>query len=100
MLSGPSDDVIQVDELYAICIHMVLELCSRDTQLDHTLSSGKSCIRLALCHDIKAADYAQNYICWHYILKSTCNVLLWFSLLYIRLVARFCLLVHGPFSLH
>ena len=27
VLSGPLDDVIQVDELDAICIHMVLELC-------------------------------------------------------------------------
>jgi len=34
VLSGPSDDIIQVDELGAIGIHIVLELCSRDTQLD------------------------------------------------------------------
>jgi len=34
--SGPSDNIIQVDELNAIGIHMVLELCSHDMQLDHT----------------------------------------------------------------
>ena len=74
MLSGPSDDVIQVDELDAIGKHVVLELCSRDTQLDHTLFFGKSRLMLALCHDLKAADYAQKYagiiftslacVCW------------------------------------
>jgi len=83
VLSGPSDDAIQVDELKAIGIYVVLKLCSRDTQLDHTLfacimSRLKSCqcwhnihkpiscslhieILLALCCDLKAADYAQNY---------------------------------------
>jgi len=30
-------------------------------ELDHTLFWGKSRIMLALCHDLKAADYAQNY---------------------------------------
>jgi len=61
VLSGPSDDIIQVDELDAIGIHVVLELCSCDMQLDHTNFLGKSHIMLALCHDLKAADYAQNY---------------------------------------
>jgi len=61
VLSGPSDDVIQVDELDAIVTHMVRELCSHGTQLDHTFFPEKSPIRLALCHDLKAADYAQNY---------------------------------------
>jgi len=61
MLSGPSDDVIQVDEPDAICIHMVLKLRSCDMQLEHTLFSRKSHIMLALCHNLKAADYAQNY---------------------------------------
>ena len=83
LLSGPSDDAIQVDELKAIGIYVVLKLCSRDTQLDHTffvciMPRFKSCrcwhnIRkpipcslhienlLALCCDLKAADYAQNY---------------------------------------
>ena len=62
-ISAFRTDVIQVDELEAIgmYIHMVLELCSRDTQFDHTHFSGKSCLMLALCCDIKAADYAQNY---------------------------------------
>ena len=39
-VSGPSGDIIQVDELDAIgiiYIHLVLELCSHDMQLDHTL---------------------------------------------------------------
>ena len=36
---------------------MVLELCSLDMQLDHTLFGGN----LALCCDLKAADYAQIY---------------------------------------
>ena len=53
--SGPSDDIIQVDELNAIGIHEVLELCSCDMQLEH------SHIVLALCHDLKVVDYAQNY---------------------------------------
>ena len=59
-ISAFRTDVIQVDELEAIgiYIHMVLEPCSCDTQLDHT---RKSCIMLALCCDLKAADYAQNY---------------------------------------
>jgi len=30
-------------------------------QLDHTLFLGKSRTMLALCHDLKAGDYAQNY---------------------------------------
>jgi len=60
VLSGPSNDVIQVDELDAIGIH-ILELCSLDTQLGLTLFSGKSHFMLALCHDLKAADYVQNY---------------------------------------
>jgi len=62
VLSGPSDDIIQDDELDAIGKHMVLELCSRDMQLDRTYFSGKSHTMLALCHDLKAADYAQNYV--------------------------------------
>ena len=61
MLSGPSDDIIQVDELDVNGKHVVLELCSRDLQLDHTIFLGKSHIMLALCHNLKAADYAQNY---------------------------------------
>ena len=61
VLSGPSDNIIQVDELDAIGIHVVIKLCSRDTQLDHTNFSGKSHIILALCHAFEAADYAQNY---------------------------------------
>jgi len=63
VLSGPSDDVIQVVELNAIGmnIHVVLKLWSRGMQLDHTLFFQKSCFMLALCHDLKAADYAQNY---------------------------------------
>ena len=40
VLSGPSDDIIQVDELDANCIHMVLELCLRDMQIHHTLFLG------------------------------------------------------------
>ena len=39
----------------------VLKLCSRDMQLDHTIFKGKSHIMLAFCHNLKAADYAQNY---------------------------------------
>ena len=63
VFSGPSDDVIQVDELYAIgiYIHVVLELWLHDIQLDHTFHWGKSCIMLALCDELKAANYAQNY---------------------------------------
>ena len=61
VLSGPSDNIIQVDELDAIGIHVVIKLCSRDTQLGHTNFSGKSHIILALCHAFEAADYAQNY---------------------------------------
>ena len=61
MLSGPSDDIIQVDELDGNCIHMVLELCLHDMLPDHTLFLGKSCAMLALCHDLNAGDYAQNY---------------------------------------
>ena len=61
MLSGPSDDIIQVDELNVNGKHVALELCSRDVQLDHTIFLGKSHIMLALCHNLKAADYAQNY---------------------------------------
>ena len=38
---GSSDDVIQVDELDAICIHMVLQLWSHDMQLEYTLFLGK-----------------------------------------------------------
>ena len=58
VLSGPSDDVIQVDELSAIGI---LELCSHDMQLDHTFFGENPIFMLAICHDLKAADYAQNY---------------------------------------
>jgi len=61
MLSGPSDNIIQVDGLDAIGMHVVLEQCSRDMQRDHTNFLGKSHIMLALCHVLKAADYAQNY---------------------------------------
>ena len=68
MLSGPSDDIIQVDELDAIGIHVVFEPCSCDTQFDHTNFSGKFHIMLVLCHVLKAADYAQK-LCWHNILK-------------------------------
>jgi len=32
----PSDNVIQVNEFDAFGIHVVLELCLRDTQLGHT----------------------------------------------------------------
>ena len=58
--------LVSVLSLHSRChwhIHnMVLELYSRDTQLDHTLFGGKSRIILALCQcrDLKAADYAHN----------------------------------------
>jgi len=41
VLSEPSDDIIKVDELDAIGIDVGLELCSHDTQLDHTILRGK-----------------------------------------------------------
>ena len=64
VLSGPSDDIIQIDELDAIGINVVLYLScasSRDMQLDHTIFKGKSHIMLAFCHNLIGADYAQNY---------------------------------------
>ena len=50
--------MIQVDELDAVGIH-VLELCLLDTQLGLTLFFWN--FMLALCHDLKVADYVQNY---------------------------------------
>ena len=47
--------------------HVVLKLCSCGMQFDHTLFSGKSHNMLALCNDLKAANYAQ--LCWHNISK-------------------------------
>ena len=41
VLSGPSYNIVQVDELDSIGIHVGLELCSCDTQLDHTIFGGK-----------------------------------------------------------
>ena len=63
MLPGPLDDVIQVDELDAIGIHMVLELCSCDTQLGHTpfFFFGKIPYYSSIMPQFKAADYAQYY---------------------------------------
>jgi len=51
VLSGPLDDVDELDAI-GIYIHVIA------MQLDHTLFL---CTRLALCCDLKAAGYAQNY---------------------------------------
>ena len=61
VLSGPSDDIIQIDELDAIGIHVGLELCSRDTQLDHTIFGGKMKIPYyaSIMPYVKATDYVQ-----------------------------------------
>ena len=70
VLSGPSDDVIQVNELNAIgtYVYMVLKLCSHGTQLHHTLF-WKIPYYASIMPRFKSCRLCSN-LCWHNISKS------------------------------